>query len=1253
MLRTRMAIIAAGVLVIAQSAVGVSHAAPTSANPAANSSQATVDRHAIHQVGQLPHIGLPAQAQAPTSSHTARTPSLATDATLGVLEHAPARETTKPAPTPANRSTTTRPTSVGLPAGPPYSVFIADGGSSYFAAPTYPFFGGGYPPAQVNGAGSSFSFYLAGPDGTAPLAGTTYNDVPTGVAPVPGEPVLGLSYLLDDGSTAEPVGTATVTLDTYTTDAPGNTTSLSASWVVDLSGGGSVSGQLLFNVASLGTIDALALASGTSFGDGLGVGVPQESSISVENVGTESISIGSASAGGIDAADLTVDGSDCPASLAPGDQCMFSLTYDANAAGVRHMALDIVAGVEPGFVHLDIAATAYNTVTASVTGPGSIQFAINGTSQGSCTPDLSSCLLILFGDMTVTEQAVTGDAFLGWNGDCTGFGTCTLSPAAPHTIGATFGASITAPPPAVQASQGHYGFDDQTSGCTTRPCSPPPDPGIAVSPTEVVEGVSGAVGLYTRDGSVGVGVAAADFFADPTVTDPKSDVRILWDQADQRWFATNSGWDCDNGYIDLAASSTSDALAGWVVYRVVLPHSKPVQVRLGRSSDKLIVSTGVQSSAPGCLGEVPLPPSVLVFDLSQVDAGGASVSETVVPIDGETAPIPLADGTHSAALIITTGQLPIGGTHPVVITISGQDATDSISSDTVVVSATRPLDSGVTDAVWGAGHVWVTAWDDCAEEPFSHCLRADEIDLSNASDPSVIDSFDVDAGGADDPQDWLAVAGDGSLFLSYSRRASNMSETVVVTHPAGAAPGTHGEPVVVAEGPANPLFGSLSSSFAAAPDPVDPHLIWQDSQVDTGDNGWLTWLSAVRADAPGAPTGSAVLDNGATATDYLRVELTPSVGAGSGATLMRISDDPEMAGFIETGIAVGWSHQLDDTVIGGTKATGPRRVYISWGDGVGDWSAPIASSPITVDASVPSTRLAGPDRYGTAAAISRSTFGPGADTVYIASGLGFADALAGAAVAARDGSPLLFVNSTIPAATATELGRLQPRQIIILGGSASVSASVATALQPFASVDVTRLSGPDRYGTAAAISAASFAPGVPYVFLAQGNDWPDALAAAPVAGVFGSPILFVSKSTIPSATAAELARLKPSAIIVLGGPAVVADSVLSGLAAYAPAPDVFRIFGATRYTTAADLAEVFGYQADEVFLASGLNYPDALAGAAVAGTTGSAILYVSGILPADTTYELNRLQPKQLFFLGGTGSISASVAAAADHYLGP
>ncbi len=929
------------------------------------------------------------------------------------------------------------------------------------------------------GAGNSFGFYLAGPDGTAPIAGTTYNDVPTGVAPVPGEPVLGLSYLLDDRSTAEPVGTATVKLDTYTTDAPGNTTSLSASWVVDLSGGGSVSGQLLFNVASLGTIDALALASTTDLGNGLGVGVPQAGSISVENVGTESISIGSASAGGIDAADLTIDGSDCPVSLAPGDQCTFSLTYDAKAAGVRHMALDIVAGVGPGSVHLDTATTAYNTVTASVAGPGSIQFAINGTSQGTCTPDVSPCLLILFGDMTVTEQAVTGDAFLGWNGDCTGFGICTLSAAAPHTVGATFGASITAPPPAVQASQGRYGFNDLTSGCTTRPCSPPPDPGIAASPTELVEGVTGAVGISTRDGSVGIGVAATDFFADPTVTDPNSDVRILWDQADQGWFATDSGWDCDNGYIDLAVSSTSEALGGWVVYQVVLPHSKPVHVRLGRSSDKLIVSTGVQSSAPGCVGEVPLPPEVLVFDLGQVRAAGAFVSDAVVPIDGGTPPIPLADGTDTAALVITTGQLPIGGTHPVVITISGQNATDSISSDDVLVSATRPLDSGITDAVWGAGHVWVTALDDCAQEPFSHCLRADEIDLTNASNPSVIDSFDIDAGGDDDPQVWLAVAGDGALFLSYSRRVSNMSQTVVVTHPAGADPGTHGEPVVVAEGPANPSFVLPSSSFAAAPDPVDPHLIWQDSQLDTGDNGWLTWLSAVRADAPGAPTGSAVLDHGAPTTDYLRVELTPSVGAGTGATLMRISDDPGMGGFYETGIAVGWSHQLDDTAIGGTKATGPRRVYISWGDGVGDWSQPVASSPIAVDLSVPSTRLAGPDRYGTAAAISASTFGPIADTVYIASGLGFADALAGAAVGARDGSPLLFVNSTIPTATATELQRLKPRHIVVLGGPASVSAAVATALQPFASVDVTRLSGSDRYATAAAISATSFAPGVP------------------------------------------------------------------------------------------------------------------------------------------------------------------------------
>ena len=97
---------------------------------------------------------------------------------------------------------------------------------------------------------------------------------------------------------------------------------------------------------------------------------------------------------------------------------------------------------------------------------------------------------------------------------------------------------------------------------------------------------------------------------------------------------------------------------------------------------------------------------------------------------------------------------------------------------------------------------------------------------------------------------------------------------------------------------------------------------------------------------------------------------------------------------------------------------------------------------------------------------------------------------------------------------------------------------------------VTRLGGDDRYATAAAISAASFKPGVPVAYVATGANFPDALAGAPVAGAVGGPILLVASDAIPAATATELARLKPASIVILGSSGVVSDTVASALGAY-------------------------------------------------------------------------------------------------------
>jgi hypothetical protein len=95
-----------------------------------------------------------------------------------------------------------------------------------------------------------------------------------------------------------------------------------------------------------------------------------------------------------------------------------------------------------------------------------------------------------------------------------------------------------------------------------------------------------------------------------------------------------------------------------------------------------------------------------------------------------------------------------------------------------------------------------------------------------------------------------------------------------------------------------------------------------------------------------------------------------------------------------------------------------------------------------------------------------------------------------------------------------------------------------------------RRSGPDRYATAAAVSAGAFDPNVPVVYVATGTNFPDALGAGPAAADEGGPVLLVTRDTIPAATAIELGRLKPARIVVVGGTGVVSQAVFNALDAY-------------------------------------------------------------------------------------------------------
>ncbi|WP_193315211.1 peroxidase family protein [Nostocoides sp. F2B08] len=294
------------------------------------------------------------------------------------------------------------------------------------------------------------------------------------------------------------------------------------------------------------------------------------------------------------------------------------------------------------------------------------------------------------------------------------------------------------------------------------------------------------------------------------------------------------------------------------------------------------------------------------------------------------------------------------------------------------------------------------------------------------------------------------------------------------------------------------------------------------------------------------------------------------------------------------------------------------------------------------------SRLAAGTRYGTAALISSSHFQAGVPVVYVTTGNNFPDALAAGALAAQGPGPILLTHRDfLPVETSIELARLAPQQVVILGGELAVSASVEQALTDSGIAPVSRIAGGSRFDTAAQISQLlqPTAGQADRVYLATGMNFPDALVAAAAAARDGDPIL-LTDTTLPAVTSAELQRLAPQEVVILGGPLAVPAAVESAVQAAVPGVTVTRIAGETRYDTAAliSAANFAANRGGTLYIATGTNFPDSLAISPVAGLNGDPVLLIppSGEVPPAIQAEITRLAPSNIVILGGPIAIDGN-----------
>ena len=283
------------------------------------------------------------------------------------------------------------------------------------------------------------------------------------------------------------------------------------------------------------------------------------------------------------------------------------------------------------------------------------------------------------------------------------------------------------------------------------------------------------------------------------------------------------------------------------------------------------------------------------------------------------------------------------------------------------------------------------------------------------------------------------------------------------------------------------------------------------------------------------------------------------------------------------------------------------------------------------------TRLAGEDRVATALATSRDTYDkPGSATaVVLANARSFADALTGVPLAARKGGPLLLTQSdSLDPRVADELRRVlrTSSDVYLLGGTAALSERVAAEIGAIG-FSVVRFGGANRFETATTIAEEGL--GSPDLVLeVTGLSFADALAGGAAAAEAGGAVLLTDGDTQSLETARYLAMHPTAQRYALGGPAATAD------------PGATSLAGADRYATAVLVAKEFFAEPTVIGLASGLTFPDALAGGAnIAAHSGPMLLATPGApLPRSLIDYIRAVSLEHALLYGGRLVLSDQVA---------
>ena len=224
--------------------------------------------------------------------------------------------------------------------------------------------------------------------------------------------------------------------------------------------------------------------------------------------------------------------------------------------------------------------------------------------------------------------------------------------------------------------------------------------------------------------------------------------------------------------------------------------------------------------------------------------------------------------------------------------------------------------------------------------------------------------------------------------------------------------------------------------------------------------------------------------------------------------------------------------------------------------------------------------MSGSDRYETSTKISKTGWTSGAKNVVIVNGneKNIVDGLSATPFASIKNAPVLLSNNgKLPSSTISELKRLNPTNVYVIGGTTSMPESVVKSIKNNTNATVTRIGGKSRYETSLAIAKQiDKIADINKVYISSGTGEVDALSIASVAGRDKAPILLTNVNKVDTNTYNFIKSENVKNAYFIGGEKKISNSVIKQIDKVVSA-DVSknRVAGQNRKDTNAEVIEKF------------------------------------------------------------------------------